>query len=99
MYLLVHVYMLHPATFRAFFFNIVFNVYIKIWLPLQYNIKFQNKFFFFEGKQNNLYQRAQTSVAGSNIFFNSRHSLGFPMGSVTANGITVAGRIGAETAA
>ena len=41
--------------------------------------------------------RLRTSVAGSNIFFRSKHSLGFPIGSV-ATEVTSAGRAGAGTA-
>jgi hypothetical protein len=37
----------------------------------------------------------QTSVFGSNIFFNNKHSLGIPTGSTTGVGITCVGRPGA----
>lgn len=44
-------------------------------------------------------RKPETSVAGSNIFFNSKHSLGVPTGSAAGVGIACAGRAGPETAA
>lgn len=40
-------------------------------------------------------QLALTSVVGSNIFFNSKHSVGVPTGSATWVGIICVGRAGA----
>lgn len=41
----------------------------------------------------------RTSAPGSNIFFNSKHSLGFPTGSGTIDAISCAGRTGVGIAA
>lgn len=90
------------SKIRTFFLNVLFNVQIVLWIRLsQYskddklpqNRKLANKM---GGKINETPKRLQTSVAGSNIFFRSKHSLGFPIGS-GAKEVKSAGRAGTVT--
>lgn len=100
-YLLVHINMYHPATFRTFFLYILFNIHIKLWISLEkkrmWSVSFPFSFRLFSPLNRDkpkLTRKPRTSVAGSNILFSSRHSVGLPTGIVAATG-----RTGAVTAA
>lgn len=93
-HLLIHMYMLHPAIFGTFFFHISLYFQIKIWVRLHHKteINISHK------KLLNSARKSQTSMAGSNIFFNNKHSLGDPINSAAILGITGAVTAGTGTA-
>lgn len=85
--------MLHSAILRTLFLYVLFNVYIKIWFSLHCNLFHQYLCEISNGYGvKYISSSSQTSVLGSNIFFNNKHSLGIPTGSTTGVGITCAGR-------
>lgn len=99
--------MLHATILGTFFLYIISNVQIKLRLILRYHYYFVKGQISPEGErcfllivsswiEHILQLKILTSVAGSNIFFNSKHSLGVPIGSgareATCVGRTVLGR-------
>lgn len=87
--------MFHMTEVGALFLHFLFDIQIKIRLRLQHNSKFSTSF----DKAQNKIREAQTSVFGSNMFFNSKHSLGSPTGSEPEDEATRAGRAEAASAA
>lgn len=93
--LLVNINMHHPAVFRTLFLYILFYVYIKIWFCLRIVIFFISTLLCetsYGYGEKYIINSSQTSVLGSNIFFNNKHSLGIPTGSATGVGMTCVGR-------
>lgn len=93
-HLLIHIYMLHPAIFGTFFFHISLYFQIKIWVHLHHKTGINTSY----KKVVHNARKSLTSMAGSNIFFNSKHSFGNPINSAAGLGITGAVTAGTGTA-
>lgn len=87
--LLVYINMLDFAILGAFIANVFFNVFIKMQFRLQQSNVLMLVILVGKSQQSSSDKKKKkepTSVAGSNIFFSRRHSLGWPIGSVTTEG-------------